>query len=244
MIYGIKRLNNDEKNLPASFFQQKLLDRGKLRRKLEELNYSPREIEIILDLLRDDPDGEVTKWIESGEISEKVKEKMKKTGLDFPAAYLEAKEGVERHFSFHSDSKSEVVLGDITLKKSEPGLLGKFLGKISGGIKNRQNNFLFYDIYKGHEKIGSVQFDKVSEVEINIPLIEISKKYQGNHYATKVLEWAIKYFKRCGFKELSLEAAGGSPDAIHICEKLGFKKLNQISKNDAWGGLTEMKLKL
>lgn len=97
MIYGIKRLNHDEKNLPASFFQPKLLDRGKLRRKLEELNYSPRETEIILDLLREDPDGEVTRWIESGEISEKVKEKMKKTGLNFPAAYLEAG---ERHFNF------------------------------------------------------------------------------------------------------------------------------------------------
>ena len=79
---------------------------------------------------------------------------------------------------------------------------------------------------------------------INIPLIEISKKHRGNHYATKVLEWAIKYFKRCGFKELSLEAAGRSPDAIHIYEKLGFKKLKQISEKDIWGGLTEMKLKL
>lgn len=240
MIYGIKRLNHDEKNLPASFFQPKLLDRGKLRRKLEELNYSPRETEIILDLLREDPDGEVTKWIESGEISEKVKEKMKKTGLDFPAAYIEAKERVERHFSFYSDSESEVVLEDIILKKYEPG----FLGRISEGMKKDQDNFLFYDIYKGQEKIGSVQFDKVSENEINIPLIEISKKHRGNHYDTKVLEWAIKYFKRCGFKELSLEAAGGSPDAIHIYEKLGFKKLNQISENDIWGGLIEMKLKL
>lgn len=244
MIYGIKRLNRDEKNLPASFFQPKLLDRGKLRRKLEELNYSPRETEIILDLLREDPGGEVTKWIESGEISGRVKEKMKKTGLDFPAAYLEAKERVERHFSFHSDSESEVVLGDITLKKSEPGLLGRFLGRISGGIKKEQDNFIFYDIYKGQEEIGSVQFYKVSEDEINISLIEISKKHRGNHYATKVLEWAIKYFKRRGFKELSLEAAGGSPDAIHIYEKLGFKKLKQISEKDIWGGLTEMKLKL
>ena len=103
MIYGIKRLNHDEKNLPASFFQPKLLDRGKLRRKLEELNYSPRETEIILDLLREDPDGEITKWIESGEISGRVKEKMKKTGLDFPAAYLEAKKRVERHYSNNID---------------------------------------------------------------------------------------------------------------------------------------------
>lgn len=110
MIYGIKRLNHDEKNLPASFFQPKLLDRGKLRRKLEELNYSPRETEIILDLLREDPDGEITKWIESGEISEKVKEKMKKTGLDFPAAYIEAKEGVERHFST-TGSKVWIMFG-------------------------------------------------------------------------------------------------------------------------------------
>ena len=247
MIYEIKRfsqINKDEDNLPASFVQPISLDRGKLRRKLEDLGYSSRESEIILDTLREDPDGEITAWIERNEVSDEIKAKMEETGLDFPAAYIEAKERVERHFSFHSDSEGEVVLGDITLKKSEPGLLGKFLGRISGGIKKSQDNFLFYDIYKGQENIGSVQFDKVSEDEINIPLIEISKKHRGNHYATKVLEWAIKYFKRCGFKELSLEAAGRSPDAIHIYEKLGFKKLKQISEKDIWGGLTEMKLKL
>ena len=247
MIYEIKRfsqINKDEDNLPASFIQPISLDRGKLRRKLENLGYSSRESEIILDTLREDPEGEITAWIERNEVSDEIKAKMEETGLDFPAAYIEAKEGVERHFSFHSDSESEVILGDITLKRSEPGLLGRFLGKISGGIKESQDNLLFYDIYKGQEKIGSVQFDKVSGGEINIPLIEISKKYRGNHYATKVLEWAIKYFKRCGFKELSLEAAGSSPDAIHIYEKLGFKKLKQISENDIWGGLTEMKLKL
>ena len=237
MIYGIKRLNHDEKNLPASFFQPKLLDRGKLRRKLEELNYSPRETEIILDLLREDPDGEVTRWIESGEISEKVREKMKKTGLDFPAAYLEAG---ERHFSFYED---EIDLGDIKLRRYKPGVLGRFLGR-AWWIRKEQEKFIDYEVYRGQENIGDVSFYRVSEEEIEIPTIEISRKYRGNHYATRILKWAIRYFKKKGYKKISLDSAEGSPDAIHIYEKLGFVKIKQISKGDIFGGLTRMELKL
>lgn len=112
MIYEIKRfsqINKDEDNLPASFVQPISLDRGKLKRKLENLGYSSRESEIILDTLKEDPEGEITAWIERNEISDKIKAKMEETGLDFPAAYIEAKERIKRHFSFNSDSESEVV---------------------------------------------------------------------------------------------------------------------------------------
>lgn len=110
MIYEIKRfsqINKDEDNLPASFVQPISLDRGKLRRKLEDLGYSSRESEIILDTLREDPDGEITAWIERNEVPEEIKAKMEKTGLDFPAAYIEAKEGVERHYLNNTDHEKK-----------------------------------------------------------------------------------------------------------------------------------------
>lgn len=130
MIYEIKRfsqINKDEDNLPASLVQPISLDRGKIERKLEDLGYSSRESEIILDTLREDPEGEITAWIEKDEVSEEIKAKMEETGLDFPAAYIEAKEGVERHFST-TGSKVWIMFGipgsgkSTWIKKNKPNL--------------------------------------------------------------------------------------------------------------------------
>lgn len=148
---------------------------------------------------------------------------------------------IERHFSFRDDSEDEINLGDIKLKKANP-ILGRFLGRISRSIKNRQDNFLFYDVlYKNGKNIGSIQFDRILNEEIEIPFIEISEKYQGNHYATRILKWAIDYFRKRGFKRIHLDAAGTS---IYLYKKLGFKEIKQISKDDVWGGLIHMELKL
>lgn len=149
-------------------------------------------------------------------------------------------ERIERYFSFRDDSEDEIDLGELKLKKSNP-IIGRFLGRISKSIKKRQDNFLFYDVYKNGKNIGSIQFDRISNEEIEIPFIEISEKYQGNHYATRILKWAIDYFRKRGIKKIHLDAAGTS---IYLYKKLGFKEIKQISKDDVWGGLIHMELKL
>ena len=46
-------------------------------------------------------------------------------------------------------------------------------------------------------------------------------------------------------EQVTLEVPGTSPNARHIYEKLVFEAVEVISdEDDAWGGLTRMKLKL
>lgn len=94
--------------------------------------------------------------------------------------------------------------------------------------------------------IGEIQlYSFPDKKELNIVWIEIQKEYNGKGYSQSVLETVIKMAKEKGFKKITLEVPGKSPNARHIYEKLGFKVAdNKIlgDEDDYWGGLTKMEL--
>ena len=102
-----------------------------------------------------------------------------------------------------------------------------------------------FNITVNGKKVGDAEIFKESEDSLNVVWVGIDDSERGQGYASAAMKGIIKYAKGAGFKHVTLEVPGISPDARHIYEKLGFEAGNLISDiNDVWGGLTEMKLNL
>lgn len=96
---------------------------------------------------------------------------------------------------------------------------------------------------KDGKTIGNAQVYRKSKEELNLVWLDIEKSRRGQGYATAVMMSAKDLGGQQGFKKLTLEVPGISPDARHIYEKQGFKVTKEPSaaeKYDLWGGLTHM----
>lgn len=131
---------------------------------------------------------------------------------------------------------------DIKLVRYQSGF-SRLLGKVSGRIRNYQEKSPWYEIYVDGERVGDIQPSEKSPGEVNIVWVEIDQKYRGKGYSQSVLEEIIKFAKSSGYKKMTLEVPGISPNARHIYEKLGFKPGKSL-KAGIWGDLTEMQLDL
>ena len=236
MIYRIKRFSSiDSSPRPIT------LDLKQVERKLYESGLSKREVNIIIDGLRGcDKPEEIMRWVKTGEINNpKVQKIMEETGLSFPAAYIESE---ERLYSFNSEMPEEIKVDNLILKKTKPLKFISFLGRHIKSLGESQGKYLGYDFYLGTKNIGGICLNLDSPGIVDLSEIIIKSDYQGNHYATKIIIWFIDYFRKHGYTKITLDATGGSPTAVHIYEKLGFKKVRVVSKDDIWGGLTNMEL--
>lgn len=96
---------------------------------------------------------------------------------------------------------------------------------------------------KDGKTIGNAQVYRKSKDELNLVWLDIEKSNRGQGYATAVMMSAKDLGGKQGFKKLTLEVPGISPDARHIYEKQGFKVVKEptvLGKQDIWGGLTHM----
>lgn len=96
---------------------------------------------------------------------------------------------------------------------------------------------------KNGKTIGNAQIWRKSKDELNLVWLDIEQSNRGQGYATAVMMAAKDLGGGHGFKKLTLEVPGISPDARHIYEKQGFKVVkepNALQKKDIWGGLTHM----
>lgn len=110
--------------------------------------------------------------------------------------------------------------------------------------KPKNKDIYYYKIIKDGKKIANLYMDKESKSSININWINVKKRYRGKGYAQAILKDAEKIAIRDGFNQMTLEVPGSSPDALHIYEKMGFKRNKKISNADVWGGLTSMKKRI
>lgn len=153
---------------------------------------------------------------------------------------------IKRFSSTLNEDAKEIIniTNNLTLKKVKLPFLGKLLGKLIKRLRESQKAYLSYEVYYDDIEVGSIDFHEESKEELNIVWVEINNKYSGRGYAQEVLKWAIDFARSCGYKYLSLEVPGRSPNARHIYDKLGFKETGRYEYDDYWGGLTWMKKKL
>ena len=136
------------------------------------------------------------------------------------------------------------ITSNLSLKKVKLPFIGKILGKLIKRIRESQKAYLSYEVYYNNVEVGSIDLHEESETELNIVWVEIKNKYSGRGYAQEVMNWVINFARNLGYKYLSLEVPGNSPNARHIYNKLGFKETGRYEYDDYWGGLTWMKKKL
>lgn len=135
---------------------------------------------------------------------------------------------------------------ELTLSKNPPSALHKGLARISKkyvDAYNRGANLTIKDA--SGKKVGEAQVEKRSDEELYLNWLGIDKGARGRGYATAVMKAAEEFGAQAGFKKMTLEVPGNSPDARHIYEKLGFKVVKEASPLEAktdpvWGGLTSM----
>lgn len=150
---------------------------------------------------------------------------------------------IQRLFSLRNSAPDTIELENgISLVKSGFGVIAKFLRKFKF-FREKQDKLLMYNVMMGEKEVGYIQVNEdIPEKELNIVWIEIYNGYEGNHYATETMKAIIGWAKKNGYKKLTLEVPGISPNARHIYEKLGFKVTGKTlgNENDLWGGLTCM----
>lgn len=134
----------------------------------------------------------------------------------------------------------------LTYHRSEPSRIAKALSKINDNIRRNIENQHDYTITDDSgKKVGTLSLFKNSDDEMNVMWVSVNKKERGKGYGQEIMRHVISESTKAGFKKLTLEVPGSSPDARHIYEKLGFKETSVISdEDDVWEGLTAMELDL
>ena len=162
------------------------------------------------------------------------------------------KAGLERRKTFNESLNERQVLQTknrdgtlITLDQMKKPALAKLIARGSSKVNEQMLNTKFFKIVVNNKRVGELELYQESKDSINGSWLGIKNKYRGNGYATASLLAAIDECKKRGYKEMTLEVPGNSPDARHIYEKIGFVAGEQISdEDDIWGGLTKMRLDL
>ena len=133
----------------------------------------------------------------------------------------------------------------IEMRRSKLGLLAKTLRRVSPKLAAEQDKTHIYDAYVNGKKVADLTLYKESNTSVNVVWLGVKSTQRGKGYAQAILESSTGRVKAAGFKQMTLEVPGNSPDARHIYEKQGFVAGKRISsEDDVWGGLTKMEKKL
>lgn len=150
----------------------------------------------------------------------------------------------------HTNALDKTVLktkngAEISLTRKPTPRLTKLIAKMSPKVRDTLSRSDIMQIKVKGKEVGNLQLYKESPKSLNIVWVTVDSKYEGHGYGTAVVKGVIDYAKKTNMEQVTLEVPGTSPNARHIYEKLGFEAGEVISdEDDAWGGLTSMKLKL
>lgn len=113
-------------------------------------------------------------------------------------------------------------------------------------IGERKSRFSYqknYDIFGQGQKLGDLWLESQGD-NLYVNWIDIKKSHRGKGYANSVMDYVIKTAEKDGYKSITLEVPGNSPDARHIYDKHGFVETGKHEQADVWDGLTYMERKV
>lgn len=138
---------------------------------------------------------------------------------------------------------------NVEFELRDNSVLARALGKIFPGIKRTLDNAFCYNIQdKSGNDVGYMELERIDNDTLYGSWITIDDDQRGKGYAQSAMRMVLSEAKKNGFKRMTIEVPGISPDARHIYEKYGFEvskeQLADYDESDAWGGLTRMEQKL
>lgn len=151
----------------------------------------------------------------------------------------------------HTNELDKTILrtksgAELTLSRTPTPAFTKFLAKHSSKVRETLKNSDIMRIKSNGKNVGELQLYKESPTSLNVVWLGVDKKHEGLGYGTAAMRGVVEYAKKTKCKTVTLEVPGVSPNARHIYEKIGFKSTGEIlgDDDDAWGGLTKMRLDL
>lgn len=132
----------------------------------------------------------------------------------------------------------------LEIRQIENGIFSKTLARLSEKIREEQNKSINTELFSNNKKVGDMQLYDEGNNSLNVTWISVKSVERGKGYAQAALRNMEKYARKNGYKQITLEVPGNSPDARHIYEKIGFKEVGILSTPEddiIWDGLTAMK---
>ena len=68
--------------------------------------------------------------------------------------------------------------------------------------------------------------------------VSTNKYGTGKGYGRAAMEFAEKFAREQGAEKITAEVVGHTPQINHLVDSLGYKRLEQVSEDDIWDGLT------
>ena len=117
----------------------------------------------------------------------------------------------------------------------------KPLARFSKNYVSEVNKTYDYSIKVGKKTVGNLSLYQEAPNSTNIAWLNINPKYAGKGYARNAMAFAEKFAKEQGSKQLTAEVVGHTPQINHLVDDFGYVRLNQLSDDDVWGGLTAIR---
>lgn len=150
-----------------------------------------------------------------------------------------------RYSRMNGYTKFKADNGDlIKLEEKKKPFMASMIARKNKSVKAEMNKTSDFNILNNKKKVGNLELYQEKPDSLNVVWLGINKKHRGKGYANAIMKNVIKYAKDEKLNKITLEVPGTSPDARHIYEKNKFVPIKELSKDDVWGGLTSMELRL
>jgi len=142
--------------------------------------------------------------------------------------------GVKRHKEYTITTRSGEKL------TMTPQGYNKMLARMSKGYREMASNNVDYDMKDSSgKKVGNLSLELQDGGKTTyINWVSTNKHGKGKGYGRDAMEFAEQFARDQGSTKITAEVVGMTPQINHLVDSLGYKRLEQVSEDDIWDGLT------